>query len=414
MRRLLARLDDPQDKLPPVVHVAGTNGKGSTLAFLRAMLEAAGWRVHVYSSPHLVRFNERIRLAGALIEDEALLALLEEVEAANDGAPITFFEVTTAAAFLAFARMPADIVLLETGLGGRFDATNVVKRPAVTAITRISHDHAQFLGDDLGGIAREKAGIMRPGVPVVIQRQPQAAAWRALRDAAESCGAPIYPGLGEGAQAMGAAGWTVAPTAHGFRYESAARKLDLPPPGLLGRHQLDNAGAAIACLERLHGLDAPDDAIRAGLRNVDWPARLQRLTRGPLADALPPGWELWLDGAHNDSGGEALAAQAKAWGEADGKKLDLVFAALRAKIPAEVLAPLAPYAAHLTAAPIPGHDAFAPEELAEAARALGMDAAAAPDFASAVRVRFALSGPPRRVVICGSLYLAGEVLRENG
>ncbi|NUB13093.1 bifunctional folylpolyglutamate synthase/dihydrofolate synthase, partial [Azospirillum brasilense] len=250
VHRLLAALGHPERRLPPVVHVAGTNGKGSTLAFLRAMLEAAGLRVHVYTSPHLVRFHERIRLAGSLIDDDRLAALLEECEAANGGGPITFFEVTTVAALLAFAREPADVVLLETGLGGRLDATNVVDRPAVTAITRISYDHRQFLGDTLEAIAGEKAGIFKPGVPAVIFPQPAEEAARTLAIRAETVGAPV-------------SGWSVTPTAGGFRFESDRRRIELPLPGLAGAHQILNAGVALACLDHLP-VKVDDAAVRRG------------------------------------------------------------------------------------------------------------------------------------------------------
>ncbi len=337
VHRLLAALDHPERRLPPVVHVAGTNGKGSTVAFLRAMLEAAGYRVHVYTSPHLVRFHERIRLAGTLIDDTHLAALLEECETANAGGPITFFEVTTVAAFLAFSRVPADVVLLETGLGGRLDATNVIDRPAVTAITRISYDHRQFLGKSLLEIASEKAGIFKPGVPVVLAEQPAADALKALTLRATAIAAPIQP-------------WTATPQPGGFRFESAKRRVDLPMPGLPGAHQIGNAGLALACLDHLP-LAVDDAAVRRGLAAVEWPARLQRLTRGPLADSLPPDWELWLDGGHNDSAGEVLARQAVDWSVADDSRagphggrrpLLLIYGMLASKDPYAVPHPVGP------------------------------------------------------------------------
>ncbi|MBY6265596.1 bifunctional folylpolyglutamate synthase/dihydrofolate synthase [Azospirillum sp. 412522] len=411
MHRLLAALDHPERKLPPVVHVAGTNGKGSTVAFLRAMLEAAGYRVHVYTSPHLVRFNERIRLAGRLIDDGHLAALLEECEAANAGNPITFFEVTTVAAFLAFSREPADVVLLETGLGGRLDATNVVDRPAVTAITRISYDHRQFLGESLLEIASEKAGIFKPGVPVVIAPQPEADALKALKLRANAIAAPIQ-------------GWSVeerhTSDGGGFRFESAKRKLDLPMPGLAGAHQVTNAGVAIACLDHLP-LAVDDEAVRRGLAAVEWPARLQRLTRGPLAESLPPGWELWLDGGHNDSAGEVLARQAVDWsrGQPDGGSslpLLLIYGMLSSKDPFEFLGPLAPFTHSLRAVAIPGEEAsFTAEESCETAKLCGIrDHAAADGVDAALADLVAGRRTPARVLICGSLYLAGTVLAENG
>jgi dihydrofolate synthase/folylpolyglutamate synthase len=411
MHRLLAALDHPERRLPPVVHVAGTNGKGSTVAFLRAMLEAAGLRVHVYTSPHLVRFHERIRLAGRLIDDEYLAALLEECEIANAKAPITFFEVTTAAALLAFAREPADIVLLETGLGGRLDATNVVDRPAVTAITRISYDHRQFLGDTLTAIAGEKAGILKPGVPAVLAPQPSEEAWLALTARAAAIGAPI-------------AQWRVeqrpAEAGGGFRYESTRRRLDLDMPGLVGAHQIGNAGVALATIDELMDrlpVIVDDDAARRGLQAVEWPARLQRLVRGPLLDRLPPGSELWLDGGHNDSAGEALAVQARSWAAEDpALPLLLVYGMLASKEPREFLAPLAPHVRAMRTVAIPGEDASLPAEgTAAAARACGIpDTSAADSVALALTDLAARYPGPARILICGSLYLAGTVLAENG
>src|SRR4051794_4431670 len=263
---MLEAIGSPHRSLPPVIHVAGTNGKGSTIAFLRAFLEAAGKRVHVYTSPHLVRFHERIRLAGELIDDDYLAEILEECEQANQGEPITYFEITTAAAMLAFARTPADFVLLETGLGGRLDSTNVIERPAVTALTRISYDHMQFLGNTLTAIAGEKAGIMRPGVPSVVAPQPSAEVTAALRERAASIGAPLYEAgqswrsfaHSEGAYGEGVQG-------EGFRFESPSRTLDLPLPALPGAHQIINAGVALACLDHLPGTAISDEAIRRGL-----------------------------------------------------------------------------------------------------------------------------------------------------
>ncbi|MBB3262758.1 dihydrofolate synthase/folylpolyglutamate synthase [Azospirillum sp. OGB3] len=403
VHRLLAALDHPERRLPPVVHVAGTNGKGSTLAFLRAMLEAAGLRVHVYTSPHLVRFHERIRLAGTLIDDDRLAALLEECEVANGGGPITFFEVTTVAALLAFARVPADVVLLETGLGGRLDATNVVDRPAVTAITRISYDHRQFLGDTLEAIAGEKAGIFKPGVPAVIFPQPAEEAARTLAIRAETVGAPVH-------------GWSVTPTEGGFRFESSRRRIDLPLPGLAGAHQIVNAGVALACLDHLP-VEVDDAAVRRGLAAVEWPARLQRLTRGPLAQALPAGWELWLDGGHNDSAGEVLAVQAARWAQKEPERaLLLVYGMLASKEPREFLGPLAPFVTAARTVAIPGEEAsLTAEDTAAATRACGIaDSAAAADVGSALEDLKGRVDGPARLLICGSLYLAGTVLAENG
>lgn len=412
IHRLLAALGNPERQLPPVVHVAGTNGKGSTVAILRAMLEAAGHRVHVYTSPHLVRFNERIRLAGRLIEDEALTGLLEEVEAANAGQPITFFEVTTAAAFLAFSRVPADVVLLEVGLGGRLDATNVLEAPAVTAITRLSYDHQQYLGDTLLEIANEKAGIFRRDVPAVLAPQPSAEAQGMLEKRARLTRVPIHS-------------WRVEPEGDGFRFESAGRSGHFPRPALLGDHQIVNAGIAIACLDHLP-VTVDDDAVRRGLAAVDWPARLQRLTRGPLAESLPEGWELWLDGGHNDSAGEVLAAQLVAWHGDDlaaGRTLPLllVYGMLESKDPYAFLSPLAPFVTAVRAVAVPGDFALmtaasmTATEATEVAKLCAIaDAASADSVAAGLAALIAGRSGPARVLICGSLYLAGSVLAENG
>ncbi|MFV3074078.1 bifunctional folylpolyglutamate synthase/dihydrofolate synthase [Niveispirillum fermenti] len=406
IERLLHRLGNPERHLPPTVHVAGTNGKGSTVAFLRAMAEAAGHRVHVYTSPHLVRFNERIRLAGDLIGDDALADILEEVERANDGDAITFFEVTTAAAFLAFARQPADLLLLEVGLGGRLDATNVIASPAVSLLTRISLDHTQFLGPTLAEIAAEKAGIVKPGRPVVAGPQADPVAAQVFTDRAAAVGAPL---------SLHGRDWHVTATADGFRFTDAARRLDLPPPGLAGAHQIHNAGLAIAATAHLP-LAIGDAAIRTGLARVEWPARLQRLRRGPLVEHLPAGWELYLDGGHNDSAGEVLAAQLARW-TADGRPLDLVFGMLGSKRPLDFLAPLAAHVRRLRAVSIPGEpNSVSAGDAAGFARQAGMEAGDDADVTAALRAlaQAAAGAPPARVLICGSLYLAGTVLATNG
>jgi len=402
--RLLAALGDPQDRLPPVIHVAGTNGKGSTIATLRACLEAAGRRVHVYTSPHLVRFNERIRVAGKLIGDDALADVLGECERANAGAPITFFEVATAAAFLVFTRTPADYTLLEVGLGGRFDTTNVVRRPAVTAITPVSLDHQAFLGDTVGAIAGEKAGILKPGVPAVIGPQPDDAA-AIIEARAAAIGAPLYRWRQE---------WRCDPKgdgAAGMRYEGDRWRLDLPLPSLAGPHQIVNAGTAIACLEQLAGSSLPESAIADGLRHIDWPARLQHLQRGPLLDLLPRGWELWLDGGHNPAAGEVLGAVVADWRD---RPLHLIVGMLNTKDAAGFLAPLAPYARSLHAVTIPGEENPLPAEAtAAAARSVGIAAQEAGSVEAAMRDIIGRA-EPGRVLICGSLHLAGIVLADNG
>jgi dihydrofolate synthase/folylpolyglutamate synthase len=404
MERILERLGHPERRLPPVIHVAGTNGKGSTVAFMRAMLEAAGRRVHVYTSPHLVRFNERIRLAGTIVGDDALTDLLERCEHANDGGAITFFEITTAAGLLGFAETAADFVLLETGLGGRLDATNVIARPAAVAITRISYDHMQFLGDSLEGIAAEKAGIMRSGVPAVIAPQTEPVVGRVFAAQAAELGCPLL---------VHGVDWQAAASGDGFLYRDAFGGLALPGPRLPGMHQIANAGTAIATLRQVEPALA-EAAITAGLQTVEWPARLQHLTRGPLAARLPAGWELWLDGGHNDSAGEVLGRHAAAWA-ADGRPLDLVVAMLRNKRAEDFLRPLMPYARSLVTVPIPGEDAAStPEELVEAARAAGHPEPQLADSVETATARLVVQPGPARLLICGSLYLAGRVLRDNG
>lgn len=400
--RLLDALGNPQDTLPPVIHVAGTNGKGSTIAFLRAMLEAAGVRVHVYTSPHLVRFNERIRLAGEPIGDGALTALLEEAEAANGAAPITYFEITTCAALLGFSRTPADVVLLETGLGGRLDATNVVARPAVTVLTPIALDHQQFLGDTLAAIATEKAHIMKPGVPCVSARQPAEAAAVITRHAA-AVGAPL---------AVAGHDFHMEQTSAGLTYHGRGGALPLPAPALAGAHQIDNAAVALAVLDHLAGIDVPPAARAKGMADAHWPARLQRLTQGPLADALPQGWELWLDGGHNPAAGRVLAGMVETWGDTP---TDAILGMIGPKDAAGFLAPLAPCITRLRTVPVDGHDTKTPEEMARIARQAGIGDTTAHDTVTAALHDLIATAPgPRRVLICGSLYLAGAVLADNG
>ncbi|HEX6102563.1 MAG TPA: folylpolyglutamate synthase/dihydrofolate synthase family protein [Alphaproteobacteria bacterium] len=403
VERLLAALGHPERRLPPVVHVAGTNGKGSVLAYLRAMFEGAGRRVHVYTSPHLVRFNERIRLEGKLIDEALLTDLLEECERANGGEPITFFEITTAAAFLAFERHPADLLLLETGLGGRLDATNVIERPLATAITPVSMDHMQFLGDTLAAIAGEKAGILKAGVPAAIGPQPPEAL-KVIEGRAAEIGAPLH---------CFGADWQVTADAEGFVYRGRSGARRLPAPNLPGRHQIDNAGVALACLELMGpGFTLTDKQIAAGLRSADWPARLQLLTRGPLADMLTSGSELWLDGGHNEAAGAVLGEMAKGWRD---RPLHLVFGMLDTKEPRAFLAHLAPSVRSLQAVPIPGeHASLTAAQSAEHARAAGIPAAEADSVEAAVAAILKAEPRPCRILICGSLYLAGTVLAENG
>jgi dihydrofolate synthase/folylpolyglutamate synthase len=405
---LLRRLGNPERSLPPVVHVAGTNGKGSVVAYMRAGLEAAGHRVHVYTSPHLARFNERIRVAGRLIEDRALTALLEECERVNGSRPITFFEITTAAAFLAFARAPADVVLLEVGLGGRLDATNVIARPAVTVITPVSLDHQHYLGETLAAIAGEKAGILKSGVPCIVSRQAPEAE-RVIVRRADAVGAAL---LMEGRD------WSARRAESGMTFERASRPIMLPRPGLLGEHQIGNAGAAIAALQVLSdtGFSVPGETWAKALTDVEWPARLQRLTRGPLPARLPGGWQLWLDGGHNPAAGAALAAQARAWRrESPEAPLHLVCGMLNTKDPAGFFRPFAGLIGDAQTVAIPGEaNSLSAADLAAIASDLGFRARPVAGVGEALDRIAAGTETPGRVLICGSLYLAGAVLVENG
>ena len=406
IERLLADVGSPHLKLPPVVHVAGTNGKGSLVAYLRAMAEASGYRVHVYTSPHLVRFNERIRVAGELIGDDLLEEVLVEAEQANREQPITFFEITTVAAFLAFARVPADLAVIEVGMGGRMDTTNVVE-PALSAITPIGYDHTSFLGDTLEKIAAEKAGILKRTVPAVIGRQREASASVIAARAAELA-VPLFR--------MGRE-WQVKPTAAGFRYDSDLLGIDLPAPALVGAHQIDNAATAVACIERLRAAQfrIDDAAVRKGLASVDWPARLQKLTRGPLVDALPPAGELWLDGGHNEDCGIVLARQAAEWAkEPAALPLYVIFGMLTTKDASGFLRPLGRYARTARAVPIEGHAAYTPQEACARAAEVGLDCLPANDIGAALEDLLATQPAPMRILICGSLYLAGDVLARNG
>jgi dihydrofolate synthase/folylpolyglutamate synthase len=408
VHKLLNRLGNPERDLPPVVHVAGTNAKGSVIAILRAMLEAAGKRVHVHISPHLVRFNERIRLAGELIPDGDLQALLEECEDANGGEPITFFEITTGAALLAFARTPGDVLILETGLGGRLDATNVVDKPLVTVITPISLDHQQFLGETIEEIAGEKAGILKPGVPCVIGPQLPAAL-AVLEERARAVGAPLI---------VHGRDWTVEAAEDGTRFSLTfdGETVEYPAPALAGRHQLFNAAQAIVCLMAMSRtqaeFEAAPDQIARGLAAAQWPARLQQLTKGPLVGRLAPGWSLWLDGGHNASAGAAIAAHARdAWAE---KPLHLICGMINSKDPQTFLAPLAGVAASLTGVAIPGEpNSLSAGDIAAAAEAVGLPARPAPSVQAALWGLLERETGPQRVLICGSLYLAGTVLRDN-
>lgn len=402
---LLARLGNPERLVPPVFHVAGTNGKGSTCAFLRAAVEAAGLTAHVYTSPHLVRFNERIRLAGKLIDDDALAALLEETLDLAGDMEISFFEATTAAAFLAFSRRKADACIVEVGLGGRLDATNVVPAPAACAIAQLGLDHQQFLGDRIEDIAAEKAGIAKRGVPLVTQRYPE----------------PLAERIGEAAAAAGAVWmprgdrWDAIVYRQKLHYRDDRGKLQLPLPRLHGTHQAMNAALAVAMLRCQRSVPVRDPALRAAMGWADWPARLQRLAPGPLADLLPKGSELWLDGGHNPAAARAVADFFRGHVPSD-RPFHIVLGLLANKDSAGVLKPFANRAATLHAVPVPGHPHHPPPELAAAARAGGLSALIGADVEAALGwiARHADRGQPPIVLVMGSLYLAGEVLRANG
>jgi dihydrofolate synthase/folylpolyglutamate synthase len=392
---LLGKLGHPEQRLPPVIHVAGTNGKGSTCAFLRAMGEAAGLRVHVYTSPHLVRFNERIRLAGDLVSDAALGDAMEHIVRVNDGAPITVFEVITAVAFHLFAQVPADLCVLEVGLGGRGDATNVITRPASCAITSISLDHRDLLGDTLALIAAEKAGIMKPDVPVAVGAQPHSVR-AVLLEIAARVGAPVR---------LRGRDWDIVPGTDGFSYTDAQGTLALPPPSLPGSHQFDNAGIAIAAL-RASRVAVPDTAMGMGIAKAEWPARLQRL-HGRLTQYLPAGWELWLDGGHNPGAGEVLATHLATWRD---RPVHLIVGMKDSKDAVGFLRPLLPHATTLWAVAEPEQHSALPVEAIVAAS--GGVARPGPHVADALAA-IAREPGPGRVLICGTLYLAGEVLKTE-
>lgn len=395
--RLLAALGHPERELPPVIHLAGTNGKGSTQAMIRAGLEAAGETVHAYTSPHLARFHERIRLAGNLISESYLSEVLEECETANGGIPITYFEITTCAALLAFARTKADFTLLEVGLGGRLDATNVVEKPRLTIITPVSLDHQQYLGDTLGEIAGEKAGILKRGVPCIVGPQEEAGL-DVIEAKAARLGAPLL---------VYGQHWHVSQERGRMIYQDENGLLDLPLPNLPGPHQIDNAGAAIAALRHL-GKD--EAACEAAVTRAFWPARMQRLTHGPLVDAAGAA-ELWLDGGHNPAGGVAVAATLAAMQK---RPTHLIVGMLNTKDIGGYLRPLTTVATSLTAVSIPGEaNTLSAEDTQAAAKHAGIDANTAESVLAAIK-EITRQDPAARILICGSLYLAGGVLRENG
>ncbi len=406
LERLLAALGNPERSLPPVIHIAGTNGKGSTGAFIRAGLEAAGKVVHAYTSPHLARFHERIRLAGELIDEDSLADLLEECEVANGGEPITFFEITTAAAFLAFSRTKADYTILEVGLGGRLDATNVIDHPALTVITPVSVDHQSYLGETLAEIAGEKAGILKKGVLAVVGPQ-QEAAMGVIAAQARRLSVPIHAANAD---------WTARREARGFSLQYESGLVDLPPPSLPGDHQIDNAALAAMALIML-GFDEPG-ILSSATRSAQWPARMQRLKSGVLIEAAPAGSEIWLDGGHNPAAGEALARLLADMEERDPKPLHMVCGMLNTKDVTGYLRPFQGLARRIYCLSIPGETAtLTSDELADFAETAELDAVEVEDAEEAMRL---IAGEedvaitPPRILICGSLYLAGRILRENG
>lgn len=395
--RLLDAVGNPQNDLPPVIHLAGTNGKGSTQAMIRAGLEANGKRVHAYTSPHLARFHERIRLAGDLISEPALTALLDECYSANNGETITYFEITTVAALLAFARSQADYTLLETGLGGRVDATNVVAQPELTILTPISIDHEQFLGNTLAKIATEKAGILKRGVPCVVGPQPDEA-MEVIETHAARLGVPL---IAHGQH------WHVSEEHERLVYQDETGLCDLPLPNLPGPHQIQNAGAAIAALRHLGCSEA---ATTAAVTEAFWPARMQRLRSGPLTESAPD-IELWLDGGHNAAAGDSIAATLS---RLPKRPTHLICGMLNTKDVTGYLSPLAKIADTLTAVSIPGEANTLPaEDTAAAATKVGLKATTAESTQAALD-QIRKSDPTARVLICGSLYLAGRILQENG
>ncbi len=408
MQRLCHALGNPERRLPPVIHVAGTNGKGSTVAVLRAMAEAAGLRVHVYTSPHLVRFAERIRLAAVLINDDQLADVLDRVEAANAGQPITFFEVTTAAALVAFADTPADLCLLEVGLGGVLDATNVVQGVAVSVIAPVDIDHREFLGDTIEAIAGEKAGILRPGVPAVIGRQSEAA-FSVIEARAEAVGAPLTV-LGRDFDAWAEHGGVTFNTVAG----GMERLIDLPMPALAGPHQIDNAALAVAAMLSLNDPRINAGALARGVAEANWPARMQRLTAGRYgAEAAACGAELWLDGGHNPHAARALAEALASMGRRDARPPVLICGLLANKDADGFFAAFGALQPKVLTVPFEADTAADPAVLAAAAQAAGLDAEPCLDLEQALMTALSADGPGPRIVICGSLYLAGEVLAAD-
>jgi len=398
---LLSALGNPENNMPPVIHVAGTNGKGSLLAYLKAIFEQGGYRVHRLTSPYLVRFNEQITIAGEEISDDYLLELLDYLQPVIQKYPVTFFEAGTALAFLAFASRAADIVLLETGLGGRLDSTNVIQNPLLTAITPISMDHSEFLGDSIAKIATEKAGILKQGVPCVVGSQSEAAL-QAIRKRAAELDVALYE-YGKD--------WHIIEKQDGFEYISHSRTKWFPLPNLAGRHQMYNAATAISCMENLPEFAITHEAIAQAITHTQWQARLQPVTQGKFFAMLPPYIELWLDGGHNPGAGEVLAD----WLQKQGKPVHLIAGMLNTKDAAAILRPLVPYITSLTAVPIPHKpQSYTAGELAIIAENLGIASQLAETVEEAIQNQVKSITVPSLILICGSLYLAGHVLWENG
>jgi dihydrofolate synthase / folylpolyglutamate synthase len=405
MWQILEKLDHPEEKLPPVIHVAGTNGKGSLIAYLRAILEAAGYKVHVYISPHLVRFAERIRLAGNIIDEDALAEVLTYCEKANGPSPITYFEITTAAAFKAFSDKAADILLLETGLGGRLDATNVIKKPALTAITPISHDHAQYLGTDLAGIAAEKAGILKTGVPAVFGPQIDVVSDVLSARANEVGAIPCIFGRD----------WSFSDLETCWRYSAHGNDRDFPFPVLQGSHQTANAATAVACIDQLAGFEISDADITKGLKTVSWPGRLQKLKKGPLVSSLPEHVDIWLDGGHNPAAAEQISKTFADWDTKDRKPTYLIAGMLNTKDQRSFFAEFKGTVVKGCCIPIDGEAAStSAAELSALAQSAGLSMSAEKSVAACLlALRNDLIAEPCRLLIVGSLYLAGQILKEN-
>lgn len=403
IKTLLEALGNPHHHMPPVVHIAGTNGKGSTLAFFRRFLEAAGYTVHCYTSPHLVNFNERIHVSGHEIDDGSLYEVLEECRIATERLelPITFFEGTTAAAFLAFSRSPADITLLETGLGGRLDATNVVDDPLLTILTTISLDHMQFLGDTIAKIAYEKAGIMKTGVPCVTSMQLEEAE-EVFEQQAELLNTSLI---------QYGYDWGIEKTAEGMLYKAKDIELSLPAPNLVGDHQFINAATAITAALALKDFTITKEHLAIGLQTAKWPGRLQHITEGSFADLLPADWELWLDGAHNEAGGHILSVWAE---EKQDRPLFLITGMTKGRDSAKFFESLQPFSRFVCGLLVEAEPSSHPADyITEAAKTVGIEAKSCESIEEAIRFLSTLSSTPARILICGSLYLAGSVLEEN-